>query len=53
MLRHRGERHREARREIADRSLAGREARDDRTPGRVRERGERVIEAAGVVNHAV
>jgi len=53
VLRDRGKRHREARREVADRALARRKPSDDRPARRVRERCKRTIETAGLINHMV
>lgn len=48
-----GERHREARGELADGAIAGREACEDVASGGVGEGGEGVIERLGTVNHMV
>jgi hypothetical protein len=53
VLRHRGERHVEARRELADRAVAGCEPRQDVAPGRIGERAEGQVERIGMVNHLV
>jgi hypothetical protein len=54
VLRHRGQRHVEARGELADRPFAGGEARENLAPGGVGERGERRVERVRVmVNHMV
>jgi len=47
------ERHREARGELADRAIAVRQARDDRAPRRIGQRGESGVERGMTVNHVV
>jgi len=53
VLRDGGERHREARGELADGAIAGGEAREDVAAGGVGEGGEGGVEGAGRVNHMV
>jgi hypothetical protein len=48
-----GERHREARGELADGAVAGGESREDVAAGGVGEGGEGGVEGAGRVNHMV
>lgn len=45
------QRHVEGVREIRDAGLAERQAREDGAPRRIRQRGERPVERAGIVNH--
>jgi len=53
VLRDRRERHREARRELADRALARRKSPQNRPPRWIGERSESGIERLGMVNHTV
>jgi hypothetical protein len=53
VLRRRGQRHVEARRELPDCLVAGGESAEDLAPHRVRERSERGVEAGLMVNHVV
>lgn len=53
VLRDRGEGHVEPPGELADRLLAGGEAREDLAPRRIGERAERAVEGALMVNHSV
>jgi hypothetical protein len=53
VLRDRRKRHRETRCELADRAIAGSEAREDVAPGGIGEGEEGGIESAGMVNHVV
>jgi hypothetical protein len=53
VLRRRGERHVEARRELADRFFTTSEPRQDLPPYWMRERGKGCIEARLMVNHVV
>lgn len=51
VLRDRGQRHVERLRQIGDACLSESQPREDSAAGRVRERGERPVERAGIVNH--
>jgi hypothetical protein len=53
VLGNRGERHVEARGELADRPIAGCEPREDLASSRVGESEERGVERLGLVNHVV
>lgn len=53
VLRHGGESHIEARREFTDCPVTGGESGENRTPRRVRERGEGDVEGRVLVNHVV
>jgi hypothetical protein len=53
MLGHGGKRHVEPRGELADRGIPGREPRENRAPGGIRERGERRVQRGSMVNHVV
>jgi hypothetical protein len=49
----RRKRHRESRRKLADRAVAGGESCEDVAPSGIGESEERVVEGAGTVNHTV
>jgi hypothetical protein len=53
MLGYGGKRHRKGVGEVGDRSLPEGQPRQDRPPGRVRERGEGRVETLAIVNHSV
>jgi hypothetical protein len=53
VLGNRGERHVEARGELADRPIAGGEPREDLASGWIGEREERGVKRLGLVNHVV
>jgi len=53
MLRHGGQRHVEARCQLADGTVAGGELRQDRTPRGISQRGEGPVECVLIVNHMV
>jgi hypothetical protein len=53
VLRHSRQGHVEPRGELADGSLAAGQAREDLTPGGIRERGEGGVEVPVMINHVV